>query len=165
MKKMNNKGFTLIELLAVIVILAIVTVLASQSILPFMQNAGKNSFAIEANGAIDSASNAVSLLSIGSIDMPKDNDKNFKRDGDKYCFTLDWLVDKGLYDLDVKSLESHTDGKGSYAGKVEVTKSGNAYTYTIFMHNKEYYVTGSGTIDKDDPLKIADAGSPDYDCE
>ena len=64
MKKLNlnEKGFTLIELLAVIVILAIVMVLASQSVLPFMRNASKDSFVIEANGAIDAASNAISLF-------------------------------------------------------------------------------------------------------
>ena len=52
----EKKGFTLIELLAVIVVLAIVMVLATTTVLPYMTKATKNSFAIEANAAVDAVS-------------------------------------------------------------------------------------------------------------
>lgn len=150
---LNNKGFTLIELLAVIVILAIVMVLASTSIIPFMQNASKDSFAIEANGAMDAASNAISLISIGSIERDAATNKDFSytpgsgATGEKYCFSIDWLVDKGLFDLDTKSLKSNG---GKYAGVVEVSKSGNAYSYTVSMYNGSFKVSSvTNTVERE----------------
>lgn len=152
----NESGFTLIELLAVIVILAIVMVLASSSIIPFMQNASKDSFAIEANGAIDAASNAISLISIGSVQREA-NGKDFSYtagsgstgtgSGEVYCFTIDKLVNLGLFDLDTKSLA--TNG-GSYAGTVMVNKTGNAYTYTVQMQNDSFQVNKTNTVDGED---------------
>lgn len=137
----NKKGFTLIELLAVIVVLAIVTVIASSSILPYMSNAGKDAFVSEANIAIDGASNAMSLISLGNVST--DNYKSTSNaDGTTtYCFTLDNLKSLSLWDKD----------DSNYAGKVEVTvpASGYSYTYTVTMHNKDYYVNGSGTITND----------------
>ena len=148
MKGLKNKeGFTLIELLAVIVVLAIVTVIASSSILPYMANAGRDAFVTEANTAIDGASSAMSLISLGSAGnnyTSKDN-----ADGTKtYCFTLDNLKALSLWDKD----------DANYAGKVVVTvpASGYAYTYEVTMHNKDYYVNGSGTIVAD---SVEDYGS------
>ena len=141
----NKKGFTLIELLAVIVVLAIVTVIASSSILPYMSNAGRDAFASEANIAIDGASNAMNLIQLGSIAST-----NYKltenADGTKtYCFTLQNLKDVSLWDKD----------DSTYAGKVVVTvpESGYSYTYSVTMHNKDYYVTGTGTIANETVVK------------
>ena len=130
----KNDGFTLIELLAVIVVLAIVTVIATQSILPFMANSGRDAFASEANIAIDSASDAMSLMAIGSI-----SDSNYTKEADnKYCFTLKNLKDIGLWQKD----------DSNYAGTITVTVSGNSYTYATEMYNKDYYVeTTSGTTE------------------
>ena len=133
----NNKGFTLIELLAVIVVLAIVTVIATQSVLPFMANAGRDAFASEANVAIDGASDAMSLISLGSI-----SSSNYTREADVdgkevYCFTIANLKDLGLFQKD----------DDSYEGTVTVTVSGNSYTYATSMKNDKYFVnTTSGTI-------------------
>ena len=146
----NKKGFTLIELLAVIVVLAIVTVIASSSILPYMANAGKDAFTTEANTAIDGASNAMSLISLGNAGNNytlKSND-----DGSKtYCFTLDNLKALSLWDKD----------DSNYGGQVVVSvpASGYAYTYTVTMHNKDYYVTGSGTIANDTVVDYDSAGT------
>ena len=163
MKNMkDNRGFTLIELLAVIVILAIVMVLASSSILPFMGNAARDSFALEANGVIDAASNAISLITVGSIDSDngsygnqtiKDNtnNKNFKHNNDKsqYCFSLDYLVEFGLFDLKEESLASY-GGKGKYEGAVVASKNSNAYTYTVYLSNGEYMVVhATNTVEKE----------------
>lgn len=161
----DNRGFTLIELLAVIVILAIVMVLASSSILPFMRNAGRDSFALEANGVIDAASNAISLITVGSISLDgkygadttapaaKDFNKITTDTATKYCFSLDYLVDKGLFDLKKESLA--TNG-GKYSGIVEAVKNGNAYTYTVYIKNDEFMVNGvSNTVDKEKDVKVA----------
>ena len=133
MIKNNNKGFTLIELLAVIVVLAIVTVIATQSVLPFMANAGRDAFASEANLAIDGAEKAMSLIQMGSI-----ADTAYTKVSDTvYCFTIANLKTLGLFQKD----------DTSYAGTVTVTKSGNSYSYATEMHNDKYYVdTESGTI-------------------
>lgn len=143
----NKKGFTLIELLAVIVVLAIVTVIASSSILPYMANAGRDAFVTEANTAIDGASSAMSLISLGSAGnnyTSKDN-----ADGTKtYCFTLDNLKALSLWDKE----------DDDYAGAVVVSvpASGYAYTYSIEIHSGDYY------IDSDD-AKIEDTEVKDYD--
>ncbi len=140
MKKLNlnEKGFTLIELLAVIVILAIVMVLASQSVLPFMRNASKDSFAIEANGAIDAASNAISLFNVGQLTLDDDPGNGLRKYGTgSYCMELKFLVKEGLY-----SLRSDKVGGDSpdYSGYVLVLKSkdSNTYKYRLKFRNKKY---------------------------
>ena len=129
----NKKGFTLIELLAVIVVLAIVTVIATQSILPFMSNAGRDAFASEGNIAIDGAEDAMSLIQMGSI-----ADTAYTKVSDtEYCFTIANLKTLGLFQKD----------DTSYGGTVTVIKDGNSYTYKTEMHNDKYYVkTTGGTI-------------------
>lgn len=171
MKKLNlnEKGFTLIELLAVIVILAIVMVLASQSVLPFMRNASKDSFVIEANGVIDAASNAISLYNVGQLDLTyeKDKDNNdiinkekFTKtvEGGKttgYCFTLQYLVDEGLYSLKANKID-----KNNYGGYVEAKKEGNSFTYTLNFRNKDFYVEkfNSGAVSADNVKELDATG-------
>lgn len=151
----EREGFTLIELLAVIVVLAIVTVLATRSILPFMSNAARDAFASEANIAINGASDAMSLKAIGSIDNSdytevKDSNGNVTA----YCFTLDDLKKLGLWSKD----------DSNYAGTVTVTPNGNQYTYSVEMHNKDYYVqTTSGQIKSEDKSADVPNGVGEYD--
>jgi len=134
----NKKGFTLIELLAVIVVLAIVTVIATQSILPFMANAGRDAFASEANIAIDGASDAMSLMAIGNTDVKA---KAVQESATTYCFTLQALKELTFFEKDLDD----------YEGTITVTVNGNQYTYAASMHNAEYYVnTTSGTVKAED---------------
>lgn len=137
----NKKGFTLIELLAVIVVLAIVTVIATQSILPLMSNAGRDAFASEANMALQSAADAVSLVSLGSADSDHyteivDNSNNVTG----YCFTLQNLKDLGFFDKDLGDA-STPDYEGTVVVELGNT---NSYTYKVEMHNEDYYVKTSG---------------------
>ena len=70
-----------------------------------------------------------------------------------YCFSLDYLVDKGLFDLKKESLA--TNG-GSYSGIVEAVKNGNAYTYTVYIKNDEFMVNGiANTVDKEKDVKVS----------
>ena len=142
----ENKGFTLIELLAVIVVLAIVTVIATRSILPYMANAGRDTFVTEANLAIGGASDAMSIISLGqapagSYTTGKDASNNVL-----YCFTLDNLNTIGSWAKD----------DDSYAGRVVVTvpASGGGYSYAVRMHNDDYYVeSAEGTVKEDNAAK------------
>lgn len=144
MKKLNlnEKGFTLIELLAVIVILAIVMVLASQSVLPFMRNASKDSFAIEANGAIDAASNAISLFNVGQLPTLTDNaDDGVRKYGTgSYCMELKYLVKEGLFSLRSDKVEVKDEKPAEYSGYVLAYKDSNstAYKYKLKFRNKKY---------------------------
>lgn len=165
----NNRGFTLIELLAVIVILAIVMVLASSSILPFMRNAGRDAFVLEANGAIDAASNAISLITIGSIGLDGSYGSNtapdaadYKRDVSKneYCFSIKYLVDNGLFDLDESSLYDAEHNKNGYRGVVKASKSGNSYSYTVYLINDEFYVKDEENTVKEDEVKSYSSSLP-----
>jgi len=153
----DKKGFTLIELLAVIVVLAIVTVIATQSILPYMANAGRDAFVTEANLAIDGASDAMSLISIGSISSDNYEKKTVVDDkgttettddvtNTVYCFTLENLNTIGAWSKD----------DDDYAGRVVVTvpASGNGYTYAVTMHSADYFVEStSGTIKNDEAVE------------
>ncbi|MBQ7031159.1 MAG: type II secretion system protein [Bacilli bacterium] len=152
----EKKGFTLIELLAVIVVLAIVMVLATTTVLPYMTKATKNSFAIEANAAVDAASQAMSLISIGSIsgtelvassDYTKSEATANGVTTTTYCFTVKKLVDLGLWQKDSSEVTGTTP---TYGGTVTVTAKSDskAYTYSVDMHNKDLYVDGvTGTVD------------------
>ncbi len=136
----NKKGFTLIELLAVIVILAIVTVIGATTILPYIQNAGKDAFTDEANYVIDAASNAVSLIQINSIT------NNYTSITNGYCFTLKNLVDLGLWNKDA-NVVSATAASNKYSGTVRVTKasSGNGYVYQLSMTDGKKYLATKAT--------------------
>ncbi|MBE6156489.1 MAG: type II secretion system protein [Firmicutes bacterium] len=147
MKVLNEKkGFTLIELLAVIVVLAIVMVLAATTVLPYMANARKQAFATEAETVKKAASQAVSLIGIGSVtDASK-----YTKTTNGYCFTVQNLKDLGLFEKD----------DANYAGVVEVTKSGNNYTYLVKMKNSEFYVsqTTAGSINATSDVKDVTTG-------
>lgn len=128
----NMRGFTLVELLAVIVVLAIVMLIAVQAILPQMENARKSVFALEANGAIDAAQTYFmnNSLSSGQNGFPV-------ADGGTSCISIDDLIDKGYSDLE----------KGTYSGKVIVTKKANStlYLYTVYIQkNQTLVVAGKG---------------------
>lgn len=173
MNKVNSRGFTLIELLAVIVILAIVMVLASTTVLPFMRNASRDAFGLEANALIDSASNAVSLLQIGTIDSQGIYEgvtnvaaSDFKKTAGTggavtYCFSLKYLVETGLFDLDsgslnTKSLSADAQEIDGYVGTVVATKAANktSYTYSVSIANKDFFVNGAtNTVDETDNVK------------
>ncbi|MBE6156490.1 MAG: type II secretion system protein [Firmicutes bacterium] len=142
----NNKGFTLIELLAVIVVLAIVMVLAATTVLPYMANARKQAFATEAETVKKAASQAVSLIGIGSIAEKTGETENYKKvtvkEGEVtktgYCFTIAQLKSLGLFEKD----------DTSYEGTVTALKEGNSYKYTVHMKNSNYYIlqASSGNI-------------------
>lgn len=175
MKKLNlnEKGFTLIELLAVIVILAIVMVLASQSVLPFMRNASKDSFAIEANGAIDAASNAISLHNVGQLDLSatKSSEGFTRYDTGFYCFTLKFLVDQGLFSLREDKVNGSTP---EYAGFVIAKKGDSSFKYALVFRNKKFIYNSkkangyeeAGSIDKDSTLikEYTSGDSTSYAC-
>ena len=160
----NKKGFTLIELLAVIVVLAIVTVIATQSILPYMANAGRDSFVSEANIALDGASDAMSLITLDSVTSGfkkvENKDANGVLTSTTYCFTL----------ADLNAIGGWTKSDSDYAGQVVVTvpAAGQNYTYAVAMHNKDYYVnTTGGTIKKDDAKEYDSNNVPTgikFDC-
>ena len=130
----ENKGFTLIELLAVIVVLAIVMVLAVTTVLPYMTQARKEAFALEANTAKDAASSAMSLIMIGSLD----EDYYVSYEDGSYCFTIENLMKAGLYEKDAKDENDNY----VYQGIVKVTQSEDkAYTYEVSLKNDQYYVS------------------------
>ena len=139
MKTLNKKGFTLIELLAVIVVLGIVMVIGTTTVLPLLEKSQKNAFATEANSAIESASNSVSLISLGEYEDPYyEITTNGTVTG--YCFTLEQLRNVGFW--------KKNDITG-YEGSVTVTKSGNIYTYSVTMHNANYKIVSATRVNVD----------------
>ena len=169
--KGNKKGFTLIELLAVIVVLAIVAVLGAGLVLPALANARKNAFIVEANNAIDAASRAVSYYQIGTLTSAQIDAAG--ADGIKakytylgnamaketFCFTLDSLVDLGVFDK--KDLT-----KSGYSGTIVVTvpkDSNKAYTYTTSMQNNDFYISNAdGSIQESEVKQKAGVEANNY---
>jgi len=115
-KVTNARGFTLVELLAVIVVLAIVILLALQAVMPALSSAKSQVFALEANGAIESAQSYFmnQNLTGGNNALPVG-------DGKAKCITIQELIDGGYSELDPKS----------YSGRVLVKKVGNIYIYNV----------------------------------
>lgn len=125
-KKNNNvRGFTLVELLAVIVVLAIIMLIAVNAILPQMDKARQNAFAIEANGLIKSATQYV---------IAKSYTDNKVVDDRGVCVTVATLVDSADSELD----------KTKYSGYVVIKKSGNLNLYQVWLTNKSFMVEGAG---------------------
>lgn len=125
MKMLKNKsGFTLVELLAVIVILAVIILIASSNVLAQMDKARKNALAIEGNTLINSAKNAYQNgILEGSITTGQ------------ACFSLEYLYREGLFSK---------GSKDQYTGSVLVKPdgSGKVVTYTFWISNGSYMVTG-----------------------
>ena len=145
----NKKGFTLIELLAVIVVLAIVTVIATQSVLPFMSSARRDAFAIEATDVVNSAESALSFYNLGKVTIA--GDANSCKSGNKVCFTITKLIDLGLYEGD----------KNIYKGKVEIDITNSSVpTYTLYAQKgAEFSIVNSDTRDfTKDGSDIVDGG-------
>ena len=122
----NANGFTLIELLAVIVVLAIVILMASMAVIPRMNEARRQVFAMEANEAINAASAYfMNGEMTGGASFPV-------TPGTTKCVTIETLISSG----DFKA-------KG-YSGKIEVEKVGNSYVYSVTMTNKKLIVIDKG---------------------
>lgn len=136
MKKIKNRGgFTLIELLAVIVVLAIIILMAATAIVPRMETARKQVFALECNDAINAASSyfmANSINGSGGDTLPVEKDTTA-------CVTIADLIDTGDFDADADK----------YYGVVCVKKIGtsNKYVYNVAMTNSSHMVLGAGAKD------------------
>ncbi|MBQ7031160.1 MAG: type II secretion system protein [Bacilli bacterium] len=143
----NRKGFTLIELLAVIVVLAIVMVLATTTVLPYMTKAREKAFRIEATSVVQAAKNAYDLYNLNQIKLYENNAPSC-RNGGWVCFTVEELINLGLY----------TGDKNEYSGSVYINdrydkinpeyelylKKGNEYA--IIGQTEENY-NEYGTLD------------------
>ena len=125
----NIRGFTLVELLAVIVVLAIVMLIALQAVLPSMERARRQTFAIEANGAIDAASTYfMSSMLTGGTGFPAN-------EGATACVTIPYLYQEGYSELG-----------SNYSGKVVVQKRGEIHLYYVFLQKDEtWMINGAGT--------------------
>lgn len=118
----SQKGFTLVELLAVIVVLAIILLIASNNVFTQITKARKNALAIEGNELIDAARSAYqNAILDGKITTGS------------ACFSLDYLYKEGLFS---KGAKDH------YSGSVLVKPNGNQVTYTFWIGNGSYTITG-----------------------
>ena len=136
----NVSGFTLIELLAVIVVLAIVILMASMAVIPRMNEARKQVFAMEANEAINAAS---SYFMNGEVTGTGDSFP--VTPGGCKSVTIEKLINNGDF-----------KGKTGYEGTITVTKIGNGYVYAISMTNGKLAVENAGFTGEGNARKSVD---------
>ncbi len=126
----NNHGFTLVELLAVIVVLAIVMLVAVQSVLPQMEKARRQTFALDAQTAIESANTYFMNQSLSTGKGFPSNETTTN------CVEISTLISQGYFTV-----------KGSYDGKVIVKRSGNNYVFKVWLHKDQLMILGAGAND------------------
>ncbi len=130
----NEHGFTLIELLAVIVVLAIVLLMGAMAVIPRMNDARKQTFALEANTAIQGAQQ---YLMANELKAKKDTNKVFPTSTTTpVCVTIKELIDGGVIEFE-----------SNYAGYILVNKQAedkNTYLYQITMTNGTIHVYQAG---------------------
>lgn len=134
MKKIKNeRGFTLIELLAVIVVLAIVLLMGAMAVIPRMNEARKQVFALEANQAIQAASTYL----MNNALKPGSGKPTYPVKDEVKCVTINDLIESGDFDAD----------KDKYLGRVLIKRlntTSNIYLYKISMTNKTVMVVNEG---------------------
>ncbi len=130
---MNNKrGFTLVELLSVIVILSVVVLIATNAVVPMMNDAKKQVLATEANKFMMAAQNL----------YVKENLTGTK------CYTYEEVINSGIIEKN----------DAAYAGSFLIESNENGkYTYKIWLSNgtnavlgKSPDVTSKDVIDSSD---------------
>lgn len=131
----NERGFTLIELLAVIVVLAIVLLMGAMAVIPRMNDARRQAFALEANRAIQGAQTY--LVNNNLKGNTKDDIKKLPVSAEKTeCVTIKELIDEGILDFDP-----------NYEGRVLIKRknaSSDVYLYQITMTNGTLQVIRQG---------------------
>lgn len=123
----NVRGFTLVELLAVIVILAVVMLIAVQAVLPRMESARKEVFALEANDLIEAAQTYVVNVTLSSGKSVVDSTSGA-------CISVTELVKQGYSTMD--------DNK--YKGSVYVIDSNGIFYYQVWLNNGSYEIVEQG---------------------
>ena len=122
MKKILQKrdGFTLIELLAVIVILAVIMLVASTSVSGVMKNAKQGTFRNEFLSLLESAQIQASIDQM--------NGNYFSGNNGEHCYKVSEIT--------------QFSKSGTYKGSVLVKKENGAFTYTGWMSNGEFLISG-----------------------
>lgn len=132
--KQNRKGFTLVELLSVIVILSVVVLIATNAVVPMMNNAKKQVLATEANKFIAAAKSL--YVNEGAT-------------GTK-CYTYDQIMDSGL-------IEKNDE---AYTGSFLIEENNGKYTYKIWLSNGTNMVDGKAPdITSEDVIDSSDNAS------
>ena len=143
----NKKGFTLIELLAVIVILAVVMLIAVSAVGPLMAKSRK--------GALENEGIALSNAAKTAFQAEQLNANSVIKATSTVCFDLEYLYNQKYYE------------KGSaqgYTGSVLVTYANGDYTYSIWISNKTYAISGKAPNAINLDTDVTDAASASNKC-
>ena len=143
----NKKGFTLIELLAVIVILAVVMLIAVSAVGPLMAKSRK--------GALETEGIALSNAAKTAFQAEQLNANSVIKATSTVCFDLEYLYNQKYYEKG--------DAQG-YTGSVLVTYANGDYTYSIWISNKTYAISGKAPNAINLDTDVTDAASASSKC-
>ena len=110
---MNNKAFTLMELLATIIIISLITALAVPAVINQIANN---------KSKIDDATKKI-IYNAAELYMTNNISEYPKLSGNKYCISLDRLVDAGILETPINDYK--TGDTISLTKKVSVSVNSN----------------------------------------
>lgn len=110
---MKNKGFTLMELLATIIIISLITALAVPAVINQIANN---------KSKIDDATKKI-IYNAAELYMTNNISEYPKLSGNKYCISLDRLVDAGILETPIKDYK--TGNTISLTKKISVSVNSN----------------------------------------
>lgn len=134
MKRLNKKGFTLVELLSVIVILSVVVLIATNAVIPMMNDAKKQVLATEAN----------KFMTVAKTYYSTDAGSGTK------CYSLEEIINSGL-------IEKNDEG---YHGSFLIEEKEGKYFYKLWLSNGVNLIDGKAPdISKDDVIASSNEAS------
>ena len=123
---MKKTKFTLFELIAIICLLAS-AIITTTVTFPKFSRSREQAFRVEATRIVENTEEAIAKYKDKKLQIK--NDENSCVVGEKYCFSVNELINQKLY----------KEKKKTFSGKVEIDFSENEPTYNVFFKKNDEF--------------------------